>query len=58
MKSTIPVTIRLPTDVVEKVDRRVTKSVRYKTRGGYLRDMITWEVRRDHNTKKKGDKHA
>jgi len=58
MSPTIRVNIRLPADVVKTVDRRVEKSVRYKTRAGYIRDLITTEVRRDHHKRKKGGKNG
>ena len=54
-KKTEVVSIRLSREVLAKIDKRIRITGTYRTRSGYLRDRITYDITRKHK-KYKGSK--
>ncbi len=50
--ATRQVRVRLPIDVVEKIEARVGKPGQFRTVSGYIRDIVVLQVRRNHHKKR------
>jgi len=48
------ITVRLPNEVVAKIDKRIKVTGKYRTRSSYLRDRITYDITRKHKKHRKG----
>jgi hypothetical protein len=40
---------RIPTDVYQTIERRIKKSGKFQTVPQYIRQLVTWYVRREHS---------